>query len=40
MEYICSECGYTDEYRGRCPQCNVPLVPIDEAKDENREEEE
>ena len=39
MDYICPECGYTDEARGRCPSCEVPLIPIDEvgeaAQDEN-----
>ena len=31
MDYICPECGYTDEARGRCPSCDVPLIPIDEV---------
>jgi predicted ATP-dependent serine protease len=31
MDYICPECGYTDEARGRCPSCEVPLIPIDEV---------
>ncbi len=39
MEYICPECGYTDEYRGRCPQCNTPLVPINDTKGDDEEEE-
>ncbi|MDP3986461.1 MAG: hypothetical protein Q8P77_03495 [Candidatus Veblenbacteria bacterium] len=31
MDYICPECGYIDEARGRCPSCDVPLIPIDEV---------
>lgn len=31
MDYICPECGYTDEARGRCPSCEVPLIPIDDV---------
>ncbi len=46
MDYICPECGYTDEAKGRCPSCDVPLIHIDEvgekaaAEDEATEEEE
>ncbi|MEK7496614.1 MAG: hypothetical protein AAB657_01780 [Patescibacteria group bacterium] len=43
MDYICPECGYTDEARGRCPSCDVPLIPIDEVGEEpgkNTDEEE
>jgi hypothetical protein len=31
MDYICPECGYTDEALGRCPSCGVPLIHIDEV---------
>lgn len=31
MDYICPECGYTDDARGRCPSCDVSLIPIDEV---------
>ncbi len=31
MDYICPECGYTDEARGRCPSCDVALIHIDEV---------
>jgi len=31
MDYICPECAYTDDARGRCPSCNVPLIHIDDV---------
>ena len=31
MDYICPECGYTDEAKGRCPSCDVPLIHIDKV---------
>jgi hypothetical protein len=31
MDYICPECGYTDEAKGRCPSCDVPLIHIDQV---------
>lgn len=34
MDYICPECGYTDDARGRCPSCNVPLIHIDDVGEE------
>lgn len=38
MDYICPECGYTDEARGRCPSCEVPLIPIDEVGEATKDE--
>lgn len=37
MDYICPECGYTDEAKGRCPSCDVPLIPINEVGEEHAE---
>jgi len=34
MDYICPECGYTDEAKGRCPSCDVPLIHIDKVGEE------
>jgi predicted ATP-dependent serine protease len=39
MDYICPECGYTDEARGRCPSCDVPLIHIDDVGEEGKSEE-
>jgi len=38
MDYICPECGYTDEAKGRCPSCNVPLIRIDDVGEEDTDE--
>ncbi len=27
--YICPECGYTSDEKGRCPSCDVALISID-----------
>lgn len=40
MDYICPECGYTDEARGRCPSCDVPLIHIDDVGEVDKSEEE
>lgn len=40
MDYICPECGFTDEARGRCPSCDVPLIPIDEVGESTSSDEE
>jgi hypothetical protein len=40
MDYICPECGYTDEARGRCPSCDVPLIHIDDVGEGDKSEEE
>lgn len=40
MDYICPECGYTDEAKGRCPSCDVPLIHIDEVGEDKVAEEE
>ncbi|MFA4818500.1 MAG: hypothetical protein WC621_01525 [Patescibacteria group bacterium] len=40
MDYICPECGYTDEARGRCPSCEVPLIHIDEVGESGNKKEE
>jgi len=37
MDYICPECGYTDEAKGRCPSCDVPLIHIDNVGEEPQE---
>ena len=37
MDYICPECGYTDEARGRCPSCDVPLIHIDDVGEDKKE---
>lgn len=34
MDYICPECGYTDEAKGRCPSCDVALIHIDDVGEE------
>lgn len=31
MDYICPECGYTSEEKGRCPACDVPFIHIDDV---------
>jgi len=40
MDYICPECAYTDEAKGRCPSCDVPLIPIDQVGEGAEPEEE
>lgn len=35
-DYLCGECGYTDNKPGNCPNCFLPLVSPEEGWEEEK----